>query len=303
MSRPVLVYGAGALGSLLGALLSRRTRVCLLARPAHAGAIRAQGGVRLDGCAPGLYPVEAVSEMGELPASALVLVTVKAFDLQAALGQLAPGLDSSHLVVVLQNGLGIRSLAETTLGREVVRAVTFMAAEVVEPGRVTFSAAGKTYFPTNGELMKLWQEAHMPAEQVGDITTYVWRKLAINAAINPLSALLGVANGELVTLGATTRALVEELVEVARREGQTLEVGATHDKVLASMRQTARNHSSMLQDVRAGRQTEIDWINGAVVRLATAHGLDAPRHRLLVELVHFLEQRGVPRPLSRRVAV
>jgi 2-dehydropantoate 2-reductase len=128
--------------------------------------------------------------------------------------------------------------------------------------------------------------------QVTDLPTYVWRKLAINAVINPLSALLDVPNGGLLPLRQTTRDIVEEVVQVARCEGQALEARRTLAKVRASMRQTERNPSSMLQDVRAGRRTEIDWINGAIVHLAARHRLAVPRNRLLVELVHGLERRS-----------
>lgn len=292
MTRPVHVYGAGALGSVLGALLSTRTAVELIARPAHAAAIRAQGGVRISVTRAGLYPVR-VHESVQTPApGAVVLITVKAFDLESALDTLAPRLDDSHLVVVLQNGLGIRNLAERVLERPVVRGVTFMAAALEEPGHVAFNAAGKTYLPADEEVLDLWRRCDMPVERVADIATYVWRKLAINAVINPLSALLGVSNGELLSLPNVTLGLIQELVSVARLEGQELEVDATVSKVEASMRQTAHNRSSMLQDVRAGRRTEVDWITGAIVRLARRHGLDVPRHRQLLDLVHFVGQRA-----------
>lgn len=292
MFRPVYVYGAGALGSALGALLSKRTQVTLLARPDHAAAIAAQGGLRLLAEHAGLYPLQATPVAHPPEPSAIVLVTVKAFDLELALHQLAPRLDSSHVVVVLQNGLGIRRLAEGALGRPVIRAVTFTAAAYLGPGQVALNAIGKTYLPAASEVRALWQACDMPVEEVADIETYVWRKLAINAVINPLSALLGVPNGALLALAETARPLVDELVQVARREGQPLEAGETLAKVLASMRQTARNTSSMLQDIRAGRRTEIDWINGSIVERAGRHGIDVPRHRLLVDLIHFVESRG-----------
>ncbi len=287
MTRPLFVLGAGALGSLLGALLSRWTRVELLARAEHAAAIRRQGGLRLSGTAAGLYSVAVRDEPRDPPPDAIVLVTVKAFDLEAALAELAPRLDSSHLVVVLQNGLGIRNLAERVLRRPVVRGVTFMAAALESPGHVAFNAMGKTYLPCGGEVLDLWRRGGMPVEHVGDIDTYVWRKLAINAVINPLSALLGVPNGELLPLMTIARGLVEEVVQVATREGQHLELEETLAKVEASMQQTARNTSSMLQDIHAGRQTEIDWINGAIVERGARHGLAVPRHRQLLELVRF----------------
>jgi 2-dehydropantoate 2-reductase len=289
------------LGSLLGALLSRAAPVELLARPDHAAAIRHQGGVHVSVTRPGIYPVRVRESGGALPEAAIVLMTVKAFDLESALQALAPRLDASHLVVVLQNGLGIRSLAERVLGRSVVRAVTFMAASQEAPGRVAFNAAGKTYLPANGEVLELWRRCDMPAVQVDDIETYVWRKLAINAVINPLSALLHVTNGELVSLQRVAERLVQELAEVARREGQSLEPQETVAKVLSSMQQTSLNSSSMLQDVRAGRRTEIDWINGAIVRLAQKHALAVPAHTQLVDLVHFVERHVHSRARSSRV--
>lgn len=292
MLRPVHVYGAGALGSALGALLSRRVPVTLLGRGPHVRAIRERGGLQLVGERAGLYRLAATQHSQALAPGALVLLTVKAFDLGQALEDLAPKLDSSHVVVVLQNGLGIRNLAEQILKRRVVRAVTFTAAAIHEPGRVALNAIGKTYFSEQEEVYELWQACAMPAEQVATIETYVWRKLAINAVINPLSALLGVSNGELLPLAAMVRPLVEELVRVAEREGQRLAVEETVAKVLASMRQTSRNTSSMLQDIRAGRRTEVDWINGAIVRKAATHGLEAPLHQQLTALVHFVASRA-----------
>ncbi|HZM15260.1 MAG TPA: 2-dehydropantoate 2-reductase [Candidatus Krumholzibacteria bacterium] len=287
MTRPVYVVGAGALGSLLGALLSRRTQVEIVGRPKHVEAIRRQGGLRVSVSAPGVYPLEVSERLHPPPPEAIVLLTVKAFDLRGVLTELAPRLDPSHLVVVLQNGLGIRTLATSVLGRPVLRAVTFMAAAFEAPGHVAFNAPGKTYFPAGGEVLDLWRSSGMPAEQVGDIDTYVWRKLAINAVINPLSALLGVPNGDLLRLRGLPRGLVEEVVQVASRAGQGLETEETLAKVEASMRQTARNTSSMLQDLRAGRQTEIEWINGRIVALAEEYGLDVPRNQQLLELVRF----------------
>ncbi len=287
MTRPVYVVGAGALGSLLGALLSRRTQVEIVGRPKHVEAIRRQGGLRVSVSAPGVYPLEVSERLHQPPPEAIVLLTVKAFDLRGVLTELAPRLDPSHLVVVLQNGLGIRTLATSVLGRPVLRAVTFMAAAFEAPGHVAFNAPGKTYFPAGGEVLDLWRSSGMPAEQVGDIDTYVWRKLAINAVINPLSALLGVPNGDLLRLRGLPRGLVEEVVQVASRAGQGLETEETLAKVEASMRQTARNTSSMLQDLRAGRQTEIEWINGRIVALAEEYGLDVPRNQQLLELVRF----------------
>jgi 2-dehydropantoate 2-reductase len=109
-----------------------------------------------------------------------------------------------------------------------------------------------------------------------------------------------VRNGALQRLRQTTFELVQELVPVAHAEGIPLDLEETFSKVLASMEQTGSNRSSMLQDIRAHRLTEIEWINGAIVRLARKHDIAVPRHQQLLELVHFVEQPE-PKPGARPV--
>lgn len=295
MSQPTLVVGGGALGCLLAGLFARHGPAALLARPATAQALRERGGIRVEGVAAGESVPEIITAP-RVPAGACVLVAVKAYDLDPALVSLRPHLPDDCEVVLLQNGIGIRSTGEQILRRPVTRGVTFLAAERLAPGVVRFNAAGKTYFPPASRAAKVWERAGLPVETVGDVHVYVWRKLAINAVINPLSALLGVENGALESLPETAAALIQELVPVAAARGIALDPGETLEKVLASMRQTARNPSSMLQDLRAGRPTEINWINGAIVHLAERHGIPTPRHRLLAEMVRFAERRALRRP-------
>jgi len=191
----------------------------LIGRLSHLEAIRDQKGLRVLGKRSGLYPIDITTEIPDLPDGSIVIVTVKAFHLQKALEALAPRVNSSHLIVLIQNGLGIHSLAEETLQIPVVRGVTFIAAAMEAPGRVSVNAIGKTYFSTTARLQSLWERAALPCVEVEDIEKYVWRKLAINAVINPLSALLKVRNGELVCLQDPSRGLVRELVLVAQAEG------------------------------------------------------------------------------------
>jgi len=290
----IQVVGAGALGCLLAAMVSRSHPVSIVARPSTAARLRGQGGIRVHGLQAGLYPVDVMETFDPTPDPTVVVVAVKAYDLESALRSLAPRLGPAHLVVVLQNGLGIRSLASAVLGRAVVRGVTFLAANRPRLGEVEYNAAGKTYFPASEEVVGLWNAAGLPVQAVEDVRTYVWRKLAINAVINPLTALLGVENGALARIPLATRLLVEELVPVAVAAGISLDIDETYDKVVASIHQTGHNVSSMLQDVRARRPTEIDWINGALVRIASEHGIPVAGHRLLVDLLHGLEQRVSP---------
>jgi 2-dehydropantoate 2-reductase len=286
LNTPVVVVGGGSLGCLLAAVLSRATTTTLITRGTTADVLRRRGAVELQGLLSGRYPVAVHEDFDPAP-GAHVVVAVKAYDLDPTLALLAARLDAADEVVLLQNGLGIGAFATRILSRPVTRGITFIAAERLQPGVVRFNAAGKTYFPATSAMAALWHRAGLPAEPVQNIDVYEWRKLAINAVINPLSALLGVENGALDALADTAHGLVEELVQVACHEGIVLDADETLEKVLASIRQTGRNHSSMLQDVRAGRRTEIDWINGAIVARGMAHGIATPRHRLLADLVRF----------------
>lgn len=295
MTPPALVVGGGALGCLLAGLFARAGPTALLARPGTAAEIRRRRGIHIEGAASGDSTPE-ITDTPRVPAGACVIVAVKAYDLHATLTGLRSHLDAGHEIVLLQNGIGIRSAGEEILGRPVTRGVTFLAAERLAPGVVRCNAAGKTYLPRGSRSAALWNAAGLPVECVPDVHVYVWRKLAINAVINPLSALLRVENGDLESLAATAAGLIEELVPVAAARGIALDAAETLEKVLASMRQTARNPSSMLQDLRAGRPTEINWINGAIVSLAERHGIPTPRHRLLADLVRFAERRPSRRP-------
>jgi 2-dehydropantoate 2-reductase len=197
-------------------------------------------------------------------------------------------------VITIQNGLGHLERLATVLGDEHVAVGVIYVGAVLDgdelrttgPARVELGRA-----PHVDELAAALEEGGMAATVVDDPWPAVWRKLVGNAAVNPVSALVGVTNGEL--LGHLASRIVDaaarETARVASAEGVPI---ADEDAIgmwrtMAAL--TAANRSSMLQDVRSGRPTEIDWINGEVVRRGRAHHIPTPVNEALLKLVEVLE--------------
>lgn len=296
-----LVFGAGAVGSLVAARLSQRHDVSLVAREEHVRAIREHGLVVTGRTEIHVRAIEAATSVAELagPAPDVVLLTAKAYQTAAATAALEP-FWSRALFVSLQNGLGNEeTLAEhcsRVLGAVINQGVTFL-----EPGKVFHAGEDETWIgPFSGTsrddaemVARALDESGIRARAVStaNVREAIWKKVVLNAAVNPLTALLRKKTGELTgdpDLEAAIRAIVDESVAIARAAGIALDA----DWILAWIRKVAEvtrdNKSSMLQDVERGRPTEIDSMNGALVERARALGLAAPRNELLTHLVRSL---------------
>ncbi len=227
-----------------------------------------------------------------------VLVAVKAFATQAALAPLHGVLPPHALVASVQNGLDNDAAARAALpGARVVAGSTMQGAIGLGPGRVQPIGRGATIFgrdegasPTSTELAAAFAAAGLDAQVVDDIARVLWRKLIVNAAINPLGALARRTNGAIATdedLVPLARALAAEAAAVAAAEG--IAIDDPWALVEAASRATAPNRTSMLQDLDAGRPTEIDAISGAIARRAAAHGIAVP---LTVTMARLVRARG-----------
>jgi len=287
-------------------------RVLLHGRPSeHLDVIRANGLrlTELDGRTVTI-PVEASSDPAEVEGSDLVVVLVKAWASGEAVAPLRSYLTRDSVVLTLQNGLGNASMIRSALLHEGVRphvwlGVTTQAAMRTAPGEVIHTGDGLTAIgrrtpEVNAQLSDLAQTlsgAGWQTVAVQDIHRWVWRKLAINASINPLTALAGVPNGAISTdpgLREAATILATEVVEVAKTRNVTL----NPEQIIAAVDEVARatgdNHSSMLVDLESGLRTEIDAINGAVVRQARRHGIRVPANELLAWLVQARERAQQP---------
>ena len=297
-----MVFGAGALGSLVAARLSSAHEVTLVGRREHVLAIRASG-LRVTGRTECVATtIAAVTEPTETPPD-VVLVTTKSYGTAGAVEALA-GFSKQSIFVSLQNGLGNEEIlaerVENVLGAVINQGVTFL-----EPGAVYHAGEGETELgafqgtaPGDAERVACaFRETGLEARAVEDIRSSIWLKVILNAAVNPLTALLAKRTGELIgdpALESAIRLIVHESVAIARAAGVALEENTVLEKIWSVARATKDNKSSMLQDLQRGRRTEIDAINGALLDRARSLGVAAPQNELLFHLVRAAGQNKTP---------
>jgi 2-dehydropantoate 2-reductase len=291
----LLLVGSGALASLFGARLAAAgVPVTMLATwPEGLAALR-QHGVRVveaDG-AERAWPVRVVADPAECRDIPYALVLVKAWQTARAAGQLAACLPADGLALTLQNGWGNRATLEQALGPErVALGITTLGATLLAPGVARAGGQGPVTLgshPRIQPLADLLSAAGFEVRMAEDVAGLAWGKLVINAAINPLTALLRVPNGELLARPDACKLMglaAAEAAAVGLAQGLHLPfddpVAAAEDVA----RRTAANHSSMYQDVQRGRPTEIDAICGAVVQAGERFGVPTPVNRTLWLLV------------------
>lgn len=301
----VAVVGAGAMGCLYGAALHRGGAVVTLVdvNRAHLDAIR-RDGLELDTRAgverlalPALLPEEAAGAVD------LVLLFTKTFHTQTALAGISALIGPDTHVLTLQNGLGNDLAVARHVPREkVIAGVSTLPADLVAPGRVrSHGEGGSKIFPAFGgsesfaqEVADLLTRGGLPTALAPDIAGAVWSKAIFNAAMNTLCALTLRTPGFLgahAESKAMIRAVVEEGVAAARASGVPIEAKPIHDLTVVSVTDHADHEASMLQDIKAGRRTEVDAINGAIVRAAQQAGVAVPVTETLWRLVKLEEAK------------
>jgi 2-dehydropantoate 2-reductase len=286
----VQVFGAGSLGTLVGALLSRAdVETHLVGRDDVVSAF--DDGVRVEG----IEGFVAHPSLSTEPVDAdVTLVTVKSYDTRAAADALASVVGTEDTVVSLQNGMGNEEVLDESLGATVLGGTaTYGANLCLDEGSVEYTGSGEVVVGdyTGGAS----ESAEGVAEVLGGLDASVtdemdvalWEKLAVNTAINPVTALTRLTNGEAAEKApGVMRAAARETAAVARENGVRIENAP--ERALEVAGSTAKNESSTLQDVRAGRRTEIDALNGYVVEKAHETDTKVPTNETLYSLVEGL---------------
>jgi 2-dehydropantoate 2-reductase len=300
----VCIVGCGAVGSIFAANLAQLDDVEAwaydLAQP-HVDAINANG-LRLSGAGEVVGSVRATSDAGELPACDFGIVATKAMHTEPAIAATAHAF-ADGAVCSVQNGIGNEETLAGHVAR-VIRGTTFPAGRIVEPGHVQWDVKGDTTigpfepspapFDEIERLADACTRAGLPTEAVADARGPQWRKLIFNAATNPVGALTGLTHGR-VCEDPALRRLVSGLVDEGKAvaAAQQIVLDADPEELIdhAAKPEVAYDHkASMLQDVEARRQTEIDFLNGGIVRFGGQHGVPTPLNAAILALVKGLEQ-------------
>ncbi|MGD8760347.1 MAG: 2-dehydropantoate 2-reductase [Anaerolineales bacterium] len=293
----LVIAGTGAMACLFGARLAVHTDLTLLGTwPEGLAALKEKGItlVEADG-SERTIPVRATDDPGQCVGVRQALVLVKSWQTERAARQLAECLSSEGVALTLQNGLGNLEQLQQILGAgRAALGVTTIGATLLGPGRVRAGGVGPTHMavhPRLGWLIELLRKAGYEVEVAEDIESLIWGKLAINAGINPLTALLRMPNGELLArphTQALMKAAAEETALVAAAKGVELPYAEPGNAVAEVARRTANNRSSMLQDVSRNAPTEIDAICGAVVKEGERLGIPTPVNWTLWYLVRSI---------------
>jgi 2-dehydropantoate 2-reductase len=301
----ISIIGSGAMGSLFGGMLSRAGHDVVLydVFREHVEAIRSSGlAIEQAGSAEVLtVRPAATADPGDTLGSDVMIVFVKSTATEEAARQFAPLAGPATIALTLQNGLGNEAILRKHFGAERTAAgVTSHGATFLGPGRIRHAGKGPTHIAmASGSHRRLvaiataLAQAGFETHVESDVAGLVWSKLVINVGINALTALTGRQNGRLLDLEETRSLmadLVAEAVAVAKARGIALTYADPLQTVYDVAKKTGANRSSMLQDFDRGRQTEIDFMNGAIVREAAEVGVPAPVNAAITRLVKAIDR-------------
>jgi 2-dehydropantoate 2-reductase len=301
----IAMIGSGAMGSLFGGRLSLAGHEVVLydVDREHVEKV-ARDGLAIEDAATGAVArarPRASSDPAAVEGSQVLVFFVKSTATEQAAVQFAACAGTDVIALTLQNGLGNEGIIRRFFGAQRTAAgVTSQGATFLGPGRIRHAGRGPTHIAMadgkNEKLSALAEalgDAGFETHLEKDVTALVWSKLVINVGINALTAIIGQPNGKLLESEAAKAVmadLVAEAVAVAKAGG----IRIAYDDPLATVYEvaatTGANRSSMLQDFDKGRETEIDFMNGAIVREAFARGLEAPVNLTITRLIKTLEK-------------
>jgi 2-dehydropantoate 2-reductase len=299
-----VIMGAGAMGSLFGGLLTLSGEDVWLVDiwKENIDAMRSNGLKVEDRGKVQIIPVKATTDVASVGKADLILFFVKTYQTEKAVSDVLVLQKENTVFLTLQNGLGNEeTICKKVNRKKVILGVTGQGATFLGPGHIRHAGWGKTYVGELDEeitdrvtqIAQVFRKAGIETEVSSHIHDLVWEKLLVNVGINALAALTGLKNGQLLDYPETVRlmeALVSEAVEVTRRKEIQIDENPMN-RVKVVIEATRENRCSMGQDLDYKRRTEIDAINGAVVREAERFGISVPYNQMITDLIKVIEKR------------
>ena len=299
----IVIVGPGAMGCLFAAFLSKsKEEIWLLDKDKEGAAKINENGISLEG-ASGTWQAKpkTTANTQDIGKSDLILICVKSFHTKQAVEQIKPLLGEQTKILTLQNGIGnIEVIAELVGESRVIGGVTSEGATLIDTGKIRHAGRGETIIGSiDGKtpvemrsIREVFNKVGFQTKMSRDIKSLIWSKLIINVGINALTAITRLPNGKLTEFEGTKRILrdaVTEATRIAKRKRIKLIYDDPLAKVEAVCESTSGNLSSMLQDVLRKKRTEIDFINGVILRLGQELGIAVPTNKILVDLVKTIE--------------
>jgi len=299
----IAIVGPGAIGILFATMLKKSgENVWILDRNKKRVESIAKDGICLEAKDKTYnYKIDITDKPSDLSNVDLFIICVKSYDTKEAISSIRNILKDDTLVLTLQNGIGNIEVISEIVGQDrVIGGITNQGANIISEGKARYAGFGETIIGSaNGktpvalrEIREVLNKAGFKTRITKDIRSLIWSKLIINVGINALTAITHLKNGQLLDYEGTRNILrqaVSEAVKVAKRKRIKLIYEDAIEKTEAVCEATAQNISSMLQDVLKSKKTEIDYINGAVVRQGQSIGIPTPINSLLADLVKSFE--------------
>lgn len=299
----IVIVGPGAMGCLLAAFLSKaKQEVWFLDKNKGRAEYISKNGIKVEGIS-GSWKAQvfATDDISEIKSADIVIICTKSYDTKEAIKSVTGIIKEGALVLTLQNGVGNVEILTEAVGEEkVVAGVSNLGATLLGDGQVRHAGKGETVIGMRcGKIPVVMRDIREAFNKAGlemriskDIDSLIWSKLIINVGINALTAITRLNNGRLIEFEGTREILknaVTEAVKVIKRKRIKLIYDDPLSKVESVCEATATNVSSMLQDVLRQKRTEIDFINGVIVRQGKSLGIQTPVNEILVYLVKTIE--------------
>lgn len=299
----IVILGAGALGSFIGGMLCKKNEVIFIGRKEHMDAVK-KNGLMIKGKTECIVYPKVEKEYAKEPD--LIIMTVKAYDTKKAMEENISLVGEKTVVLSLQNGLGNEELLAETVGKRVIGGVTSHGVTFLKPGEIYHSGIGETIIgEMDGEITERVKKVANMFNECGietgisiEIRKDIWCKAIINSAINPLTAIVKCKNGYLLQnkyLKKLMEEICEEGIAVARSEG--IDVGEEIIKKTEEVAYlTRKNYSSMLQSIMQGKKTEIEEINGEIVKRGRKNDISTPINFTLFSIIKAMEKIAAVAP-------
>ncbi|MGB4270601.1 MAG: 2-dehydropantoate 2-reductase [Spirochaetota bacterium] len=302
-NKPIIgIVGAGAMGSLFAFFLHNRFTILLYdSNPDIVNEIKMHGLlVEINSAQQTFYPTISNDPEILTPAD-IIFLFIKSFATEVAISTIQPYIKPDAIVVTLQNGIGNVELISSMIDNPLVYGTTTIGATKLSPSSVRFGGTG--FIIIGGDSYRdcstvhsLLQKANLTVTIDPDPKKAIWEKAIINAAINPLGALLEVPNGKLMKNNNTVNimiCIIQEACLVAQAYGIFIDSDHMIETTMTVCRNTQNNFCSMLQDILAKRKTEIDSINGSIINIAKQYSIDTPYNTTIYKLIKYKESQYI----------
>ena len=293
--KKVFILGAGAIGSVIGGLLSKKNDVTLVGNKSHVDAVNSRG-LSISGDVNEIFRIRTDTQIQEIPHGTLIFLTTKTYDSERAIRGIDKLLKEDTVVLVLQNGLGNEEFVKRAVSRKVkvLRGITTMAAEFFEAREVRYWK-GETVIEHDvaaENVAEILNASALKTSLSENIRDKIWGKVVVNSVVNPLTAIFRVRNHEIGTqpLAKVRHQIVQECVQVGKAEG--IAFPRDLEKVIDREILSYTNYSSMYQDIMKRKRTEIDFLNGKIVELGRKHHIPTPMNETMVHFIKFLEEKN-----------